>query len=458
MNPPAPAREAAVNRHIEPTVCVDHELGQTLGKEDVLLWECLPVGLCYVDRDLRCRAHNRQFAEIAGVPRDAMQGRSLSEVLPPATRAVLEDLVPCALSGRHVSCEEEIHPGELPSDTLRTTLAPHRDSTGQVVGFHAILQEVSERSEVGSTLGQANARLEAMNAQLRDAQGQLHQAAKLASIGQLASGVAHEINNPIGFVSSNLGTLERYLADVFGLLERYAQAFTAVADDTLRAQLDEARAAADIDFVSEDALALLAESKEGIARVKQIVADLKNFSRSSDDEAWQWADLHSGLDTTLNIVKNELRYKADVRKAYGQLPEVQCRPSQINQVFMNMLVNAADAIVERGVILIRSGTERGHAWVEFEDTGAGIAKELLPRIFDPFFTTKPVGKGTGLGLAVSYGIVAEHGGHIDVTSEPGCGTTFRVWLPIEQRTERDVNAASAAPIRGRAAESTARPE
>jgi signal transduction histidine kinase len=254
----------------------------------------------------------------------------------------------------------------------------------------------------------------------------------MASIGQLASGVAHEINNPIGYVASNLGTLESYLASMFELLDRYEAACQSIASESTRMQLASARETADIEFVKADVMSLLAESKEGITRVKQIVADLKNFSRSSGDETWQWADLHQGIDSTLNIVMNELKYKADIRKEYGQLPQVQCRPSQLNQVFLNMLVNSAQAIAERGAITIRTGTEPEQVWVEFEDTGTGIAPENLDRIFEPFFTTKRVGQGTGLGLAVSYGIVSEHGGRIDVASELGKGTVFRIRLPIRQ--------------------------
>jgi len=177
---------------------------------------------------------------------------------------------------------------------------------------------------------------------------------------------------------------------------------------------------------------LLAESKEGITRVKQIVHDLKNFSRSASDEKWQWADVHQGIDSTLNIVMNELKYKAEIRKCYGALPSIQCQPSRLNQVFLNMLVNSADAIKERGTITIRSGLEGALVWIEFEDTGSGIAAGDLARIFDPFFTTKAVGKGTGLGLSVSYGIVHEHHGRIDVASQLGKGTVFRVWLPLRQ--------------------------
>ena len=147
---------------------------------------------------------------------------------------------------------------------------------------------------------------------------------------------------------------------------------------------------------------------------------------------WQWADLHAGLESTLNVVRNEIRYKAEVVKEYGTLPQIECVPSQLNQVFMNLLVNAAQAIPEHGTVTIRTGQADERVWIAISDNGSGIAPENVAKLFDPFFTTKPVGKGTGLGLSVSYGIVDKHGGHIDVQSQLGQGTTFTVWLPIQR--------------------------
>jgi signal transduction histidine kinase len=170
---------------------------------------------------------------------------------------------------------------------------------------------------------------------------------------------------------------------------------------------------------------------EGLRRVRDIVQALKDFSHV-DEAEWQVADLHHGLDSTLNIVSNEIKYKAQVVKEYGLLPEINCLASQLNQVFMNLLINAGHAIKEQGTIRIRTGAENGWVWVEIADTGVGIAPEHLNRIFEPFFTTKPVGTGTGLGLSLSYGIVNKHGGRIDVASELGRGTRFTVRLPVKQ--------------------------
>jgi len=244
--------------------------------------------------------------------------------------------------------------------------------------------------------------------------------------------VAHEINNPIGFIFSNFGTLEQYLEDLFQMLDAYEQAEASVSDGAALARIRSLKADLDIDYLKEDIPNLMRESRDGIQRVRKIVQDLKDFSRVDARQEWESVDLHAGIDSTLNIVNNEIKYKADVVKHYGALPEVQCLPSELNQVFMNLLVNAAHAITaERGTITISTGVDGPNVWVEVADTGAGIAQENLKRIFDPFFTTKPVGKGTGLGLSLSYGIVQKHSGRMEVHSELGVGTRFRVTLPIK---------------------------
>jgi len=260
-------------------------------------------------------------------------------------------------------------------------------------------------------------------------ESQLVQSEKLASLGQLAAGVAHEINNPVGFISSNLGALDGYFKQLQQMLDAYRQAEAAIGDD----QLEALRQRLDLDFLREDIPTLIRESKEGIGRVAQIVKDLKDFSRVDNDQNWQWANLQQGIDSTLNIVASELKYKADVIKHYAPLPEIECLASQLNQVVMNLVINAAQAIgPERGTITISNGVEGESIWLEVADNGCGIAPDALQNIFDPFFTTKPVGEGTGLGLSLSYGIVKKHHGEISVSSELGKGTTFRVVLPIRQ--------------------------
>ncbi len=277
----------------------------------------------------------------------------------------------------------------------------------------------------------AHAELEQAHRELQTSHEQLLQSEKLASIGQLAAGVAHEINNPVGYVYSNLGTLQKYIDNLFQMLEGYEQLEVLVSDQDALQAMQKLKKELDLDYLKQDVRDLVSESCEGIARVKGIVQDLKDFSHV-DEAEWQWADLHRGLDSTLNIVNNEIKYKAEVVKEYGELPEVECLASQLNQVFMNLLVNAAHAIEERGEITICTGYDNDQVWVTISDTGSGITAENLKNIFDPFFTTKDVGTGTGLGLSLSYGIIKKHGGHIEVDSEVGKGSTFTVHLPVKQ--------------------------
>jgi signal transduction histidine kinase len=262
---------------------------------------------------------------------------------------------------------------------------------------------------------------------LEQAQNQLLQSEKMASIGQLAAGVAHEINNPVGFVNSNLGSLQIYAKDLLRLLAAYERA-EANLTDSARQEIDRLKAELDVAYLREDIGNLLKESSDGLQRVKRIVQDLKDFSHVGETER-NWANLEQGLDSTLNVVWNELKYKAEIVKEYGNIPEIECFPSQLNQVFLNLLMNAAQAIENSGRITVRTGQFEEAVWVEVEDTGTGIEPEHLSRVFEPFFTTKPVGKGTGLGLSLAYGIVQKHGGRIEVRSEPGQGSVFRVVLP-----------------------------
>ena len=259
---------------------------------------------------------------------------------------------------------------------------------------------------------------------------QLLQSEKLAAIGQLAAGIAHEINNPIGFVNSNLNTLNGYLRDVFCVMD----ACDAALDEKLLPvktlqNLRELKQAKQLDYLRSDIPELIAESRDGLSRVRDIIQDLKDFAHA-DKNDWELGDLHKGLDSTLNIIANELKYHCTVTKQYGEIPPIYCLPSQLNQVFMNLLINAAQAIETKGDIHILTGCAGQDVWVEISDSGKGIALENLPRLFEPFFTTKPVGKGTGLGLSISQNIVRKHGGRIEVVSQLGVGSRFRIWLPI----------------------------
>ena len=307
-----------------------------------------------------------------------------------------------------------------------------RMGVGDELFLLATVRDISEQKRADDALYSEKIEQGILIKKLEEAQNYLLQSEKMASIGQLAAGVAHEINNPIGYVFSNLGSLEKYVQDTFVMLNLYEQAELKISDPEVLTNLKATKNKLDINFLKEDLPALIDESREGITRVKKIVQNLKDFSHLDIVEEWHFSDLHKGLDSTLNIVNNEIKYKADLVKEYGDIPEVECLSSQINQVFMNLVVNAAHAIEGHGTIKICTGQHREEVWVAVSDTGMGIPPEYIKKIFDPFFTTKPVGKGTGLGLSLSYSIIHNHHGRIDVQSEVGKGSTFTVWLPIKQ--------------------------
>jgi PAS domain S-box-containing protein len=325
---------------------------------------------------------------------------------------------------------QEAHAG------LEQLVAKRTEQLAQANGRLEI--DIRQREQAEAELLRRNSELTELNSKLSAAQAQLVQSEKLASIGQLAAGVAHEINNPIGYIFSNFGSLERYIADLLTMLSAYEEAEKSVADANVAAGLKATREQVDLGFLKEDIPVLMRESKEGIVRVRKIVQDLKDFSRVDATQEWLWTNLHQGIDSTLNIVANEVKYKADIIKEYGELPDVECLSTQIYQVVMNLVVNAAHAIGdERGKIRIRTGVDGDNVWIDVTDNGAGIPQENLSRIFDPFFTTKAIGKGTGLGLSLSYGIMQKHHGKIEVRSEVGKGTCFKLTLPI--RHPVDVN-------------------
>lgn len=352
-----------------------------------------------------------------------------------------------AREGRKIHSDDEIlwraDGSSFPVEVWSHPITLDGNLVGAVVAFvditerkkaqHLLEQRVEERT---AELSEANRHLTSeieerrrvegeqriLIKKLETAHNQLLQSEKMAAIGQLAAGVAHEINNPISFVNSNLGTLHGYVDNLLRRVDAYAVKDHAAAQ---RVQQE-----IDLAYLRQDVASLLSESKEGIGRVKRIVQDLKDFS-NVDRAEWQRTDLNQGLESTLNLLGSMVKDKAEVVKEYGVLPQVHCRTSQINQVFMNLLINAVQAMDGHGTITLRTLAEGDGVRVEIADSGRGIPPENLKHIFEPFFTTQPVGSGTGLGLSVAYSIIVEqHKGKIEVASEAGKGTTFRIWLPL----------------------------
>ncbi len=283
-----------------------------------------------------------------------------------------------------------------------------------------------------TSLQEKNTELTAANETIKSAQAQLLQSEKMASVGQLAAGVAHEINNPVGFINSNLETLQEYVLVYQRLVDGYAKVVAEpesterdVALEALRAfEKDE-----DIGFVNEDARALLSDSIEGASRVREIVQGMKNFSHVDGVER-EAVDINQCIESALKVASNELKYKCELKLELSELPDVMCNRGQLAQVIVNLVVNAGHAIEDRGEISVKTAENAGVVQIDISDTGCGISADNLDKLFDPFFTTKPVGQGTGLGLAIVYGIVTDHGGDIRVDSELGVGTRFSITLPV----------------------------
>jgi len=427
-----------------------------------------PVPTFVIDAQHRITHWNRACATISGLSAEEMVGTiDQWRAFYPSARPVMADLIVDA--GPDIATQigafygNQFRPSPIIANAfegesffpglgtegrwLYFTAAPLCNADGQRIGAIETLQDVTDRHRAEEELRRHQDHLEAEVAQrtaqlatanlaldrerqelrlllskVEEAQQQLLQSEKMAAIGQLAAGVAHEINNPVGFVNSNLSTLKGYASRLLDLVAAYEQG------DPNR--LATALKAADLEFLREDLPVLLAESQEGLVRVTQIVQNLKDFSRVDHAEI-QDANLNECLESTLNVVWNELKYKAEVVRDLAVLPQVECIPAQINQVFMNLLVNAAQAIENQGKITVRSGTGNEQVWFEVSDTGKGMSSDTLNRIFEPFFTTKPIGQGTGLGLSISYDIIVKkHGGRFEVNSELGQGTTFRFWLPL----------------------------
>jgi signal transduction histidine kinase len=309
-----------------------------------------------------------------------------------------------------------------------------------------VVELENRHKQLNETLVESAAQIQAKNKKLESAlrrleatQTQMIQSEKMASIGQLAAGVAHEINNPTGYVSSNLKTLSDYLKEIGQLIKKYqdlmenisrAESAGVLNNDDITAIQDIKAFEKDIDigFLLEDIDDLIGDCREGTDRIKKIVLDLKDFAHPGEDKLQQM-DINRGLESTLNVVYNELKYKATLHKKFGDIPMVNAYPQQLNQVFMNILVNAAQAIEKKGDIHIVTQKKDDSVEIQISDTGCGIDPKNISRIFDPFFTTKDVGKGTGLGMNIAYNIVKKHDGTIDVCSEPGKGTTFTIRIP-----------------------------
>lgn len=404
-----------------------------------LLVENSPMCIHEIDLNGRVISMNRAGLLMHGLKEEReVQGSIFMNIVGDVDRERLGGLLGKAYAGE--SSYFEFHASGEFGRIYKSCFVPIKNKNGSVEKLMGITEDITERKKAEETvrryvteLTRTNSELKSLNAKLEQAQSQLLQSEKMASIGMLAAGVAHEINNPMGYIKSNMQSLEKYVDNLLAVLNGYEKVEAQLQQhkEYFRElhQLEEKNG---YEYVKKDILALLSESRQGLERVTRIVLDLKDFSRVDALDKWGMEDIQQGIESTLNVIANELKYTCEVKKEYAALPPVECVPPLLNQVFMNLLVNASQSIETKGVITIRTGSYDDKVWIEIADTGKGIEPENLKFIFDPFFTTKPVGKGTGLGLSVSYGIIQRHHGWIEVESTLGKGSTFRIWLPIRQ--------------------------
>ena len=409
----------------------------------------LPLGLVVLNEQAGIHYVNGFLRERLGLAEEELRGKQLLDLFPGVDSHALAEVLGrcqsewepnCVISDK--LCNVDILPAGHPgSDALlRSAICfpftgPDGDDLRAFVFYESMPSEAGNDfpasfSRALKAVQEARLEQRRLLEKVQQAQRHLVQSEKLAGIGQLAAGVAHEINTPIGYVFSNLRSLAGYVHDLLRIVDAVD-----VAGDL--EEIRRLKQTLDYDFIRGDVEDLIAESEEGVERVKNIILALQDFSRTDSGE-FALADLHRGIDTTINVAANELKYKAQVIKEYGELPRVECNISRINQVILNLLMNAAQAIPEQGVITIRTGTAGPEAWFEVEDTGLGMSPEEVDKLFEPFFTTKPVGEGTGLGLALSYGIVRRHHGRIEARSEAGKGSCFRVTLPIVHPEDKEI--------------------
>jgi two-component system, NtrC family, sensor kinase len=404
------------------------------------LVESLPQSILRKDLAGRFTFVNQRFCTALGKPFDQIVGKTdldffpteLAEKYRGDDARVIKERTALETVEEHVTPQGE----KLYVHVIKTPLF---DALGNIIGIQGIFWDVTERRRNEEQLHAQNVRLHEMafserqaHSALKQAQSHLVQSEKLAGLGQMVAGVAHEINNPLAFVSNNVAVLQRDVGELRGILELYRQG-----EQTLVKELPELAARIrvhsdhiDVDYTLNNLNSLLRRTRDGLNRIHQIVKDLRAFARLDESDLGE-VDLNAGIESTVNIAKGHAKRKqVQIETDLGPVPAVVCYAAKINQVFMNLIVNAIDACSEGGKVTVQTRTEDHAVRIDVIDTGCGIDPAVRDKIFDPFYTTKPVGVGTGLGLSISYGIMQEHGGSISVESQPGQGSRFSVRLPV----------------------------
>ena len=404
--------------------------------------EAIEEGIWLVDLDFTVRLANRKMGEILGISAQELVGKKCFDWFP--TKNCHTSLCPInkiKAGEKYVEKEGFYMTKTGKKIWLLKIAAPFKNEREEIIGIIQTFHDITPRKQVEEEL-------KATVAKLKEAQAFIIQQGKLMAIGQLAAGIAHEMNNPLGFVASNFRTLKDYVTDLIELLNAYRQLPKNVNNGLSELEgkirdIKNLEEQIDLDFILDDMKSLFKDTDEGIKRLTEIIKSLRDFSRIDQVEDYTEYDINEGIKSTLVITKNEYKYYAEIKTELGEVPPIYCHPGKINEVLMNIIVNAAQAIAsqnrqEKGTIFIKTYTDGEFVYCQIKDDGPGIPKEIQDKIFDPFFTTKPTGKGTGLGLNICYDIVVnKHQGQIWVESELGKGATFTIKLPIKPKLKKE---------------------
>lgn len=405
-----------------------------------------PSSVVITDTNGKIQYVNPKFCRITGYTQDELIGEN-PNILKSGyqSQEIYEDLWRTIESGKTWSGEfrNKRKNGELYWENV--TIFPIKNEFGEIVNYAGVKQDISVQKKMANELSERNDELVETLNRLKVTQTKLIQQEQLAGIGQLAAGVAHEINNPLGFVISNFKTLEEYIEQYKMIINDCRNVLKNRNDKSSIDAINHIENKYDLEFISEDIDGLIFDSEDGLERIEKIVRSLRRFSRIDQIDEFEQYNLNEGLNSTLTVAKNEIKYDAEIVEEFDkQIPYIEAIGGQLNQVFLNMIINAVQAIRSRsdhengvmGKIKLKTFYDDEFAYCEIEDTGSGIEKENIDKIFQPFFTTKAVGKGTGLGLGIAYDIVVnKHKGHVNVESEVGVGTKFTVVLPIKQKSK-----------------------
>ncbi len=391
-----------------------------------------------LDLGRRFTSLNPAAAQLFGRPAQQLLGQPFETVLDPFSQAKGQLMLERTLVEGGVEDWELDHlQPEAPPVLIGYTTSLLRNDAGALLGIAAVGRDLTHTLDLTARLAETNQQLEGallqlerVHATLKSTQTQLVQSEKMRALGQLVAGVAHEINTPIAFIGNNLAHLAGLEPKLRQLFAAYAP-LKQLADTAQRTTIADAEAEAELEYLWDDLHDLVAESQQGIERISDLVQSLRSLVRL-DEAEMKAANLNDGLASTVRIVRSLSKEQVEIVEQYGELPPTLCRPSELNQVFLNLLTNAVQAVTGEGQVRVASACQSDAIIITVRDTGVGMDAEILPRLGEPFFTTKPAGVGSGLGLAVSFGIIERHHGRLEFTSTPGAGTTATVTLPVQQ--------------------------